>query len=132
MGSVWPRDDGMKTVGEFRFARRQSLRLVLARMPVAEREPRGKRGRQRKHYTGRRDQKQSGEKPRDVELQSGDQNLIGEPGNGSSGARDEFRNDGADQRQARRDPQAREEIRQRAGHAQAREGLPAAGAVETK
>src|SRR5215472_8204719 len=104
----------------------------LALMPVPQcelRDPRRERG---QHYTGQRNEKQSREESRNVELEARQQNLIGETGNGSSGTSDEFRDDGADQRQSRRDPQAGEEVWQRTRHAQAHQRLPPARSIQAE
>src|SRR5947207_4096464 len=104
----------------------------LALVPAAQREPRGQRGEQGQHYTGRGDEKQSGKQPRDVELQPGKKNRVREPGGGTAGPGDEFGDDRADQRQARGDAQAREKIRERARYAQPYQRLPASGSIHAK
>src|SRR5438477_10820666 len=75
----------------------------LALVRATQGEPRRQRGKQGEHYTGRGDEKQSRKQPRDVELQSGKQNLVGEARGRTAGPGDEFGDDRADQRQAGRD-----------------------------
>ena len=67
---------------------------------------------------GQRDQQQRREHARDVELEAGLQDLVGQAGARAAGAGDEFGHHRADQRQAAGDAQPAEEVRQRARDAQ--------------
>ena len=98
-------------------------RAELALVPVAEREPDS-------HTIARKSatpvtvmRKQRGEEPRDVELESRLEDLVGEARAVTAGAGDELRDYRADQREPAGDAQAAEEVRRGARDAQPHERL---------
>src|SRR5437773_287920 len=101
-------------------------------MPSAEREPRNPYRNSEKRNAGSRDQQQCREQPRNVELKSRKQNLVGQTSAAAAGPGDKLGDDGADQREPARDAEAAEEIRQCAGNAQPSQDLPARRATQTE
>ena len=93
-------------------------------MPARQRAPRDPYGDCEQRDAGERNQEQRRKEPRYVELEAGEQDLIGKPRAASTRSRDEFGDDRTDKGKAARDPQAAEEVRQRARDAQAHEDLP--------
>ena len=82
------------------------------------------------HDAGRRDQHQGGEHARDFQLVARFEDAPGQPRGVAAGPGHELRHHRADQRQAARDAQPAQEVRQRRRQAQIDQGAPATGAVE--
>src|SRR6185437_5278525 len=110
--------------------RRSPIGAHLAFVPPRQRNARQTCRRDKKHHAGRRYQHERRKKPRNVELDAREQDLVREAGALATGPRDEFGDDSADQRETACDAQAAEEVRQRARHAQSPQRLPAGGAGE--
>ncbi len=101
-------------------------------MPLAERQL-GQHDHEREQaHAGQRDQQEGCEHARDVELEAGLQDLVGEAGAAAAGAGDELGDHRPDQREAARDAQAAEEIGQRAWDAQPPQRLQSAGLVHAE